>query len=64
MAGKKSHWLDEDTDEPMIAERAQRLEAFLAAMADGRVDEGELQAQQQRHAGAVDVRVQKPHASP
>jgi len=48
MAGKKSHWLDEDTDEPMIAEQAQRLEAFLAALADGRVDEGELQAQQQR----------------
>jgi hypothetical protein len=48
MAGKRSHWLDEDTDEPMIAEQAQRLEAFLAAMADGRVDEAELQAQQQR----------------
>ena len=48
MAGKKSYWLDEDTDEPMIAEQAQRLEAFLAALADGRVDEGELQAQQQR----------------
>ncbi len=48
MAAKKSPWLDEDTDEPVIAEQAQRLEAFLAAMADGRVDEGELQAQQQR----------------
>ena len=48
MAGKKSYWLDEDTDEPLIAEQAQRLEAFLAALADGRVDEGELQAQQQR----------------
>ena len=48
MAGKKSYWLDEDTDEPMIAEQAQRLEAFLAALADGRVDEAELQAQQQR----------------
>ena len=48
MAGKKSYWLDEDTDEPMIAERAQRLETFLAAMADGKIDEGELQAQEQR----------------
>lgn len=48
MADKKSHWLDENTDEPMIAEQAQRLESFLAAMADGRVDEAELQAQQQR----------------
>jgi hypothetical protein len=53
MAGKKSHWLDDDTDEPMIAEQAQRLEAFLAAMADGRVDEGELQAQQQRLANLM-----------
>jgi hypothetical protein len=48
MADKKSHWLDENTDEPMIAEQAQRLEVFLAAMADGRIDEAELQAQQQR----------------
>ena len=48
MAGKKSYWLDENTDEPMIAEQAQRLETFLAAMADGRIDEAELQAQEQR----------------
>jgi len=48
MAGKISQWLDENTDEPMIAERAQRLEAFLAAMADGKIDEDELQAQEQR----------------
>ena len=48
MAGKKSHWLDENTDEPMIAEQAQRLETFLAAMADGKIDETELQAQEQR----------------
>lgn len=48
MAGKISRWLDENTDEPMIAERAQRLETFLAAMADGKIDEDELQAQEQR----------------
>ena len=48
MAGKISRWLDEDTDEPMIAEQAQRLETFLAAMADGRINEAELQAQEQR----------------
>ncbi len=48
MAGKTSRWLDEKTDEPMIAEQAQRLETFLAAMADGRIDEAELQAQEQR----------------
>ena len=48
MAAKISRWLDENTDEPMIAEQAQRLETFLAAMADGRIDEDELQAQEQR----------------
>lgn len=48
MAGKTSSWLDETTDEPVIAERAQQLESFLAAMADGRIDEAELEAQQQR----------------
>jgi hypothetical protein len=48
MAGKITRWLDENTDEPMIAERAQRLETFLAAMADGKIDETELQAQEQR----------------
>ena len=48
MAAKISRWLDENTDEPMIAEQAQRLETFLAAMADGRIDEDELQAQERR----------------
>ena len=32
----------------MIAEQAQRLESFLAAMADGVIDESELQAQEAR----------------
>ena len=33
---------------PIFAERARRLETFLAAMADGRIDEAELEAQEQR----------------
>ncbi len=45
---EKSGWFDEQTQAPLIAEQAQRLESFLAAMADGRIDESELQAQEER----------------
>ena len=45
---EKSSWFDEQTQTPLIAEQAQRLESFLAAMADGRIDEAELQAQEER----------------
>jgi hypothetical protein len=48
MAQQQSKWFDETSDEPMIADQAQRLETFLAAMADGMVDEAELQAQEAR----------------
>ncbi len=48
MAETKSRWFDETREEPLIADQAQRLETFLAAMADGRVDEAELKAQEQR----------------
>jgi hypothetical protein len=45
---EKSSWFDEQTQAPLIAEQAQRLESFLAAMADGRIDQSELQAQEER----------------
>jgi len=45
---KKSSWFDETTHEPLIAEQAQRLESFTAAMADGKIEDAELQAQEQR----------------
>jgi hypothetical protein len=45
---KKSSWFDETTHEPLIAAQAQRLESFTAAMADGRIEDAELQAQEQR----------------
>jgi hypothetical protein len=44
----KSAWLDEDADTPIIAEEAQRLDSFVAAMADGKVTDAELKAQEQR----------------
>ncbi|MCY2988601.1 MAG: hypothetical protein NTY19_12145 [Planctomycetota bacterium] len=45
---EKSSWFDEQTQAPLIAEQAQQLESFLAAMADGRIDQSELQAQEER----------------
>lgn len=45
---RKSTWLDEKAGSPIIAERARELESFVAAMADGRIDEPEVQAQEQR----------------
>lgn len=45
---KKSGWLDVSTSTSILADQAQRLETFLAAVADGVVDESELQAQEAR----------------
>ena len=45
---ERSSWFDEQTQEPLIAEQAQRLESFLTAMADGRIEEFELKAQEER----------------
>jgi hypothetical protein len=47
-ASKRIPWLDTSTDAPVITEQAKRLETFVAAMADGRVDAGELAGQEKR----------------
>ena len=39
-------WLSEDTDLPLIDERVQQLERFTDALADGVVDQEEVEAQQ------------------
>jgi hypothetical protein len=44
----KSTWFDEASHTPIIAEKARRAESFMAAMADGRVDEAEIKAQETR----------------
>ena len=44
----KSAWLDETSSAPAISEKAQQMESFLAAMADGRVDASEVEAQEAR----------------
>ena len=44
----KSAWFDENANTPLIAEQAQRLDSFVAAMADGQVTEAEVKAQEAR----------------
>jgi 3-methyladenine DNA glycosylase Tag len=43
-----SAWFDAARHTSLIAEKAQRTESFLAAMADGRVDAEEIAAQENR----------------
>ncbi len=44
----KSAWFDEASHTPIIAEKARQAESFLAAMADGKIDQAELEAQEER----------------
>ena len=47
----KSHrmsWIDEATQTPLIDDYARRLDGFVQTFADGRVDQAELQAQEER----------------
>jgi predicted transcriptional regulator len=44
----RTSWLDSDSEEPQFAEYVQRLETFTDALADGVIDEGEMQAQEDR----------------
>src|SRR6476620_3429857 len=48
MAANKSTWLDEASSESLIADKAQQLESFLAAMADGQVTDAEVKEQEDR----------------
>jgi hypothetical protein len=44
----KSSWFEEDTQVPTFAEKAQQLDSFVAAMADGKIDNAEIKAQEKR----------------
>lgn len=44
----RTNWLDEESDLPIIEEKVNDLESFTTAMADGVVDEKELEDQQNR----------------
>ncbi len=44
----KSTWVDDETDIPLITERARQLDSFLDAIADGKVTDAEVKAQEAR----------------
>lgn len=44
----RKSWLDAQTQEVMIDDYAQQLTTFVDAMADGRVDAREIEAQEKR----------------
>ena len=44
----KSTWVDEETDLPLITERARQLDSFVDAIADGKVTDAEVKAQEAR----------------
>jgi hypothetical protein len=46
--GKRKSWFDEKSHTILIKEYAQHLASFVQAMADGKVDATELEAQQER----------------
>jgi len=48
MATGKQSWLDDKAQAPLIDGYVQKLTTFVDAMADGRIDDKELQAQEQR----------------
>ena len=44
----RTEWLDPSSETPLIGQYVERLGSFLEAMADGRIEESELKAQQDR----------------
>jgi hypothetical protein len=45
---RSASWLDAGAHAPVIEQYARRLKSFMAAMADGRIDDAELEAQEAR----------------
>lgn len=46
--GPRASWLDAESHQPVIERYARRLGPFVEAMADGQIDESEVQAQEKR----------------
>lgn len=44
----RTKWLDDSTDAPLIHEYAHRLGGFIEALADGKIEAHELEAQEAR----------------
>jgi hypothetical protein len=51
-AAKRTSWLDKRAH-PVIEEYARQLESFVAAMADGVIDDSEIKAQEARLVGLM-----------
>lgn len=44
----RTHWFDEKSQTPQIEQHARNLTSFIDALADGKVDDSELKAQEAR----------------
>lgn len=49
----RTSWFDENADHPIVQERVTKLDSFTTALADGIVDEKELQKQETRLVAAM-----------
>lgn len=47
-AGKRINWFDDKSQTPLIDQYARKLTTFLDVLADGKVDGGEIKAQETR----------------
>jgi len=47
-APARSSWFDEESNKPLIEGLTRRMESFLEALADGRIDDQELRSQEER----------------
>lgn len=47
-SGVRTPWLDDSSDAPLVHEYAEKLTAFVDAMADGKIDKKELNDQEAR----------------
>src|SRR5260221_13654545 len=46
--GKRTPWFDDKTATPLIDQHARKLTSFTDALADGKVDDGEIKSQETR----------------
>ncbi|OJW20299.1 MAG: hypothetical protein BGO49_05230 [Planctomycetales bacterium 71-10] len=44
----RTPWLDDEGDAPLVHEYAEKLSGFMSAMADGKIEKHELEAQEAR----------------
>lgn len=44
----RTPWFDDKAKDPLIDNYVQKMDTFLKAMADGKIDDAELKAQEQR----------------